>query len=201
MKFFQTVIIFLLFNQFCFAQTFKEEISAYREQYKKDFLEQERSPLKEDDIQYLRFFDADEAFRVIASFKETEKPAPFDMPTLNGKTKKFIRFGTLSFVIQNIECRLGIYQNVTLMENPEFKDHLFLPFTDESNGEESYINGRYLDFKTSNIDNGKLVIDFNKAYNPYCAFSDGYNCPKPPLENNLSVKINAGEKNFGKQTH
>jgi uncharacterized protein (DUF1684 family) len=201
MKFLKSIFFFLLTIQLSFAQSYQDEISAHREQYKKDFLEEERSPLKKEDIQYLRFFDADEKYRMTALFKETEKPVPFDMATMNGKTKKYIEYGTLSFTIQNQKCTLRIFQNVTLLENPEYKDHLFLPFNDLTNGDESYINGRYLDFKTGDIQNGKLILDFNKAYNPYCAFSDGYSCPKPPLENNLAIKINAGEKTFGRQTH
>jgi uncharacterized protein len=70
---------------------------------------------------------------------------------------------------------------------------------DKSNGEETYEGGRYLDLRFADLKNdGTLFIDFNKAYNPYCAFSGGYSCPIPPLENRIQVAIPAGEKKFRK---
>jgi uncharacterized protein (DUF1684 family) len=86
------------------------------------------------------------------------------------------------------------------MAVPEYKDHLFLPFTDLTSGEETYTAGRYIDLSFEDIIDNKVVIDFNKAYNPYCAYVSGkYNCPIPPRENTLSVAILAGEKNYGKE--
>jgi uncharacterized protein (DUF1684 family) len=80
---------------------------------------------------------------------------------------------------------------------PQYKDYLYLPFKDFTNGESTYGGGRYLDFKMSDIqENQTIIIDFNKAYNPYCAYSDGYSCPIPPSENHLQVFIEAGEKNI-----
>ncbi len=87
------------------------------------------------------------------------------------------------------------------MSDSVYKDHLFLPFTDLTSGEESYGGGRYIDLETTGIINNRLVIDFNKAYNPYCTYSDGYNCPIPPRENDLPVAIRAGEKAFAKPVH
>jgi uncharacterized protein len=84
-------------------------------------------------------------------------------------------------------CTFGIYETCS-----------FIPFIDEGSGQSSYEGGRYLDFKMSNIVDNKLIIDFNKAYNPYCAFTTGYNCPIPPSENTLPVVITAGEKMFAR---
>ncbi|MEI9910512.1 MAG: DUF1684 domain-containing protein [Bacteroidota bacterium] len=81
----------------------------------------------------------------------------------------------------------------------EYREQLFLPFTDLTTGEETYTAGRYIDLTFNDIIGDKVVIDFNKAYNPYCAYISGkYNCPIPPKENNLTVAILAGEKNYGK---
>ena len=83
------------------------------------------------------------------------------------------------------------------MTNAQYKDYLFLPFTDLTSGKETYASGRYLDLKTDEIKNGKVTLDFNKAYNPYCAYVSGvYNCPIPPKENTLGVEVKAGEKLF-----
>ncbi len=85
------------------------------------------------------------------------------------------------------------------MQDPKFKDELFIPFTDLTSGESSYGGGRYIDINVNDIVGGSFELDFNKAYNPYCAYVTGkYNCPIPPKENNLSVAIQAGEKIFGK---
>jgi len=85
------------------------------------------------------------------------------------------------------------------MTTKEYKDHLFIPFTDATSGEETYESGRYIDLEIKDITNENVLIDFNKAYNPYCAYVSGkYNCPIPPNENRLIVAIRAGEKSFGK---
>jgi peptide deformylase len=93
---------------------------------------------------------------------------------------------------------LNVYQSVALFQNPAYKNHLFLPFLDLTNGQESYSGGRYIDLSTDDIKGNNVEIDFNKAYNPYCAYSNGYRCPVPPVENNLETKIMAGEKAFHK---
>jgi len=85
------------------------------------------------------------------------------------------------------------------MTSTDYADYLFIPFTDNTSGNESYGGGRYLDYKISDIKNNKLLLDFNKAYNPYCAYTTGYNCPIPPAENDLKVAIKAGEKAFEKK--
>ncbi len=83
--------------------------------------------------------------------------------------------------------------------DPKYKDYLVLLFSDATTGKETYEAGRYIDFTTGDIKNNMLVIDFNKAYNPYCAYEKGkYNCPIPPIENKLSIAITAGEKIYDK---
>jgi uncharacterized protein len=100
-------------------------------------------------------------------------------------------------VLNGKPLQLNLYQSQSLMGNEEYKDYLFLPFTDETSGHGSYDGGRYIDITLGEIHDGKVVIDFNKAYNPYCAYVSGkYNCPIPPKENNLKVKIASGEKGF-----
>lgn len=94
---------------------------------------------------------------------------------------------------------MNLYQSQGLMGSNEYKNYLFLPFTDATTGVETYESGRYIDLLTTDIVNNTVTIDFNKAYNPYCAYvSDVYNCPIPPKENHLRVAIRAGEKMYGK---
>jgi uncharacterized protein (DUF1684 family) len=73
---------------------------------------------------------------------------------------------------------------------------LFVPFKDRTNYDATYGGGRYIDLSTKDIVNGRILLDFNKCYNPYCAFADGFNCPIPPDENSLPIEIAAGEKTF-----
>lgn len=116
-----------------------------------------------------------------------------DFPTSSGRVKSFQDVGVLMFDIQGIVCTLHVYQNMGLNQIPGYKDHLFLPFTDDTNGETTYGGGRYIDLLRSELEDGRFQLDFNTAYNPWCAYSDGYNCPVPPSENRLPVAIQAGE--------
>ena len=81
-----------------------------------------------------------------------------------------------------------------LLDDEEFVDYLFLPFTDLTNGEATYAGGRYIDLAIP--DGDTLIIDFNKSYNPYCAYNKKYSCPIVPKVNHLEIDINAGVKAF-----
>lgn len=180
------------------AQTYKDSILQLRQHYKEEFITEERSPLKAEDTAYLRFYAPDKKFCVVASFATTPDAKAFNMPTHSGKTKLFQQYGLATFSINGKKCTLQVFQNLTILNNPKYKNHLFIPFTDATTYEETYGGGRYIDLETTDIKDNKLVIDFNKCYNPYCAYADGYNCPIPPVENRLAVAVKAGEKLFGK---
>ena len=141
-----------------------------------------------------RFFKPDENYLVKATFLKLQDSTGFIMKTSGSKDKKFFRYGRVSFQLNGTDLSLVVYQNEQLMQDTAFENYLFLPFTDLTNGEESYGGGRYLDLEISKLKNNSILIDFNKAYNPYCAYASGYNCPVPPRENNLSIAIRAGEK-------
>jgi uncharacterized protein (DUF1684 family) len=152
-----------------------------------------------DDKQFLRFFPVNEKYKVTASFEKAIDSKWFNMETSGAIKKTFRVYGVLHFTINDTAVALNIYQSQNLMNVSEYKDHLFLPFTDLSSGEETYAAGRYIDLNITDIVNNKVEIDFNKAYNPYCAYVSGkYNCPIPPKENQLPVAITAGEKTFAK---
>ena len=161
---------------------------------------QKHEVVKNDDKKNLRFFEVDPAYRVTARFEMKDSSSWFLMPT-SGPMKKLYRvYGVVYFTINNTAAHLNIYQSQGLLESAEYKDYLFLPFTDASTGKETYQGGRYIDLKIEDIKGNQVVIDFNKAYNPYCAYISGrYNCPIPPKENNLSMPINAGEKAYAKE--
>jgi uncharacterized protein (DUF1684 family) len=188
------VIIFTLFVSNVNAQTYKDSIDEHRKHYKEDFIKEERSPLKGNDTSLLRFYAADKKYRVTADFTLTPDSPSFDMPTYSGKTKKFRQYGIAYFTIDKKKVSLRVFQNLKLLDDDKYKNHLFIPFTDATAYTETYAGGRYIDLETTDIKEGKLVIDFNKCYNPYCMYAEGYNCPIPPVENRLPIAIRAGEK-------
>ena len=171
---------------------FQKELNA---QYK----DASRSPLKESDrkeFEGLEFFKYDSTFVVEAIFTRTDNELPFKMKTTTDRLPEYVKYGVLQFSLNNDMFQLSIYQNQDkIKEDPNY-DSLFLPFTDETNGMESYGGGRYIDL--SRPKGNKLIIDFNSAYNPYCAYNDKYSCPIVPRENYLKTRIEAGVKTFGK---
>ena len=181
-------------------QSVKQEVNDFRSHHKAEFLKDQRSPFynKKKEMEHLRFYRPKKKYRVEGTFTRTENAKPFEMPTYSGKLKPFVQYGTITFTLRGKIHQLALYQNLRVIRMPGYKDYLFLPFKDHTNNNSTYGGGRYIDMKTTDIKDGKVVLDFNKCYNPWCAYSDGYNCPVPPVDNHLPVKIKAGEKNYKK---
>jgi len=196
MKHIILIISLFLLPSLTQAQSYKKTIKKHRKEYKKDFVKDERAPLGKKDLKKMAFFPANEKYLVQADFSLTPDAKPFKMATYSGITRDYISYGKIHFMIDGVEHELSIYKNLGYLSNPLYKDHLFLPFKDWTNDEESYGGGRYLDLKKSDIKNNQISIDFNKAYNPWCGYSDGYNCPVPPKENHLQFELKAGEKKY-----
>lgn len=198
---FLRLFLILIFTVQVGAQQVKKDSSfmAFQEKINAEFKDPEESPLPEEEREKfvaLDFFPFDPDFRVTAEFLRTPNEVPFAMPTTSEKKKMYVKYGELYFFLKGEEFKLNVYQSLELIKNEEYKDYLFLPFTDLTNGETTYAGGRYLDMK---IPSRKTVqLDFNKAYNPYCAYSGGYSCPIPPRENHLEVSVTAGVKNYEK---
>lgn len=202
---FYTLFLFFL-GMFCSwasrAQTtpFDAIIDEHRMEYKAHFLSDARSPLSAADTAFLDFFTADENWRLVTTFERTPEEKPFEMRTYSGQKREYVKYGQVHFTFNGEKQTLSVYQNLRLLQDSTYRDYLFLPFKDVTNGEETYGGGRYLDFKLGDIQaDNALVVDFNRCYNPWCAFSDGFNCPIPPIENHLEIAILAGEKNFKKE--
>lgn len=188
--------LFLIVSFSSLAQSFKEEIELHREEYKKAFLEEARSPLDPEGIKLLDFFEPNEKYKVKAKVKRIKKGKLVEIPTYSGKIKMFQTYAQLTFKINGSKHKLVVYKNTAFANNPLYKDYLFLPFKDKTSAHETYGGGRYLDFRMKDLVGKRMTLDFNKAYNPYCAYSDGYNCPIPPKDNHLTLAILAGEKNY-----
>lgn len=172
------------------------EIEEYWQGINAQYMDSSHSPLLEEDRRVfteLERFVPDPSYRVLARFKAREGDE-FGMPTTTDRRPVYKGIGKLRFELNGRKCELTVYQNRDLVKKPEYADHLFLPFTDLTNGESTYGGGRYIDLHGPL---GKEVsIDFNKAYNPYCAYGGRYSCPIVPAENHLDISVEAGVKAF-----
>ena len=173
-----------------------KSVLLFQEELNHEYKDPEKSPLPKEEIPAFNgheFFPVAARFVVEAKLVKTKNPETFKMKTSTDRLPEYVKYGEAHFMLQGKPQVLEIYQSVTLREKPEYKDHLFLPFTDATNGDESYGGGRYIDLT---IPKGKKIsIDFNKAYNPYCAYSKKYSCPVPPIANRLDLPVRAGVKN------
>ena len=174
-----------------------ESIDAYRAEINKKFADSNSSPLTREGLMHfegLDFFPADQDYFVKAHFIINPDPKPFEMETTTERRPVYVKYGEAHFSLDGQDFVLEIYQSEKAKQMQEFKEHLFLPFKDLTNGEESYGGGRFIDLK---IPEGKIImIDFNKAYNPYCAYNHKYSCPIPPKVNHLNIPIPAGVKAY-----
>lgn len=169
----------------------------FQKKMNQEFSDPKSSPLKKKDLasfKELDFFPIDTSFSVTAEFRRTPNEQPFFMPTTTERMSQEVLFGVVSFELHGERFELNVYQNLQLRETEEFENYLFLPFSDLTNGEETYGGGRYLDLSIPKGDS--IVINFNKAYNPYCAYNEIFSCPIVPKENNLDYAIKAGVKKF-----
>jgi uncharacterized protein (DUF1684 family) len=199
MRFLFVLFVGLLTTEAVAQTSFVDQLSRHRETYKKDLLAASGGPLTEEgDLAYVQFYAPDSTYRITASVERIPNAQPFEMPTYNGKTRPHVAYALLSFKINGKPQQLTLYRNLNAIRLPQFRDYLFLPFKDATSGTETYGGGRYLDLRVGDIQNGQVTLDFNKAYNPYCAFVEGYPCPIPPKNNVLAVPIKAGEKTFDK---
>jgi len=159
------------------CQNYTDSIAAFRKNYIKELLEDERAPIKKKDASKISFFPPDEGYRVWAEVRETPGSTPFMIPTRSGKNKPYRVYAILTFTINGERHSLHVYQGIDLIKNDKYKDYLFLPFNDGTNYNTTYGGGRYIDLSLKDITDHKVLVDFNKAYNPYCAYGEGFNCP------------------------
>lgn len=173
----------------------KEQQSFYIDTIEADRAEKDRffrsspySPI-EDRVSFsgLDYYPPDPALRFKLTLEEAEQVEELTIQTNTDDEQLYHRIGTVAFEVEGQAAQLAIYQS---------PDHegLFLPFRDATSGQETYGAGRYLE--PVELGGGKLLVDFNLAYNPFCAYSEHYSCPLPPLENWLNVPIRAGEKAY-----
>ena len=196
------IIILIFLTTATFSQSkaaFKDEVKVYQADQNEKFRTKNISPLEDKDrllFDRLKFYRPKYAYRVQAKFIRTTGSEPFEMPTTTNRKPIYEKFGELHFEIKGRKLQLAVYQSHDARRNPLFRTKLFLPFKDLTNSKKTYGGGRIIDIKIPKGD--FIAIDFNKSYNPYCAYSPEYSCPIVPYENHLDIAIKAGVKNYKK---
>ena len=170
---------------------YADRLAAARIAKDQQFREASDSPVpkeKRDALLPLPYFPVDPAFTVPAALKLSDDRPVFEMPTSTGALRKMQLVGTLEFTFGGERRSLGAF----VEDGTQQITNLFVPFADLTTGTDTYAAGRYLDIEPTTT--GYYMIDFNRAYNPYCAYNASYECPFPPPSNRLDVAIRAGEK-------
>jgi uncharacterized protein (DUF1684 family) len=173
-------------------QAWRVALDAYWAEVDSTYRDTLHSPLPKldrKDFEALERFPVDPAYRVLARFESFEGPV-FGMKTSTEREPKYRSVGTLHFMLAGVEEQLTVYKNIDLSRLDEYRNYLFVPFTDLTNAEATYGGGRYIDLEGPLGE--EVELDFNRAYNPYCAYGGAYSCPIPPLENHLELPVRAG---------
>ena len=170
------------------------ELRKFRGEKNRNFRQSPNSPLaaaQKTVFDSLNYYPGDFTLVTDATISRNTHPDTLLIQMSANRAEKYLRWGQTSFKIVNQPQKLGIYLKATGTDST-----LFIPFTDLTNGHESYGGGRYLDVPLPTPEAMTIQLDFNRAYNPYCAYNNEYSCPVPPAENRLQVAIPAGEKSF-----
>ncbi len=164
------------------------ELEQFRAEKDDFFAHHPQSPLtpqQKSNFHGLAYFDENPALQLEVTVEPFAKPEEIEIQTSTGDVRVYTRYGRFAFTVDGVEAELTIY---------ETEHGFFLPFVDSLAGKETYPAGRYLDLEP--LPGNRFLVDFNLAYNPYCAYNDAWSCPLTPFENRLKVPIRAGEKIF-----
>jgi len=181
------------------ALHYKKEIIRERADKDQFFGKSAESPLlpvQRMNFRGLNYFPPDIKYKLEARFIPLKTMKYFKIRTSSGRERGYITKGRLDFSYGNQKFTLMAYQEEDQVAR--HPDDLFVPFTDPTNGKQTYGGGRYMDINSPGQGERTVVVDFNLAFNPYCAYNHNYSCPIPPEENHLSIAIMAGEKKFPK---
>jgi uncharacterized protein (DUF1684 family) len=159
------------------------------------FKSDDNSPIPQKDkfgFQGLSYYPINPDMRFSVRLNRYSAPQRVRLGTNTGEIRTGLRYGYFEFRVGDQNCRLQVYRLEDIPESGG--SNLFIPFRDATTGHESYPAGRYIDLAENT--SGIYVLDFNRAYNPYCAYNNKYSCPLPPAENTLLIPIRAGEKKY-----
>jgi hypothetical protein len=199
-----TTLFLLLLISSCNSQGKRPLIgdTEYQQKLNASYKDASKSPLKSKDLKNFKgldFFKVDSTFIITAKLTKTTNAPTFEMATTTDRKALYKEYGMLNFTLKGKDFELTIYQSQDDVRDEKYKDYLFLPFTDDTSGEDSYGGGRYMDVMTTDENtDGTITLNFNNTYNPYCAYNERYSCPLTPRKNHLDIEIRAGIKVFEK---
>jgi uncharacterized protein (DUF1684 family) len=192
------VTLFICSNVLAQDALILEEIKQHREGQYAKFTIPEMSPITEKQIKEfkgLNYYAPDLKYRVNATFIKYDKPSLIKMKTtVVSRQASYANYGEVQFELDGNHYTLVVFQDESTKNNIGYEDLLFIPFTDKTNGHETYDIGRYLDIRIPNTTS--VILDFNKCYNPYCSYASGFACEIPPASNALPIAIPVGEKKY-----
>lgn len=191
---FSFFLFFVITNSFGQTET---EVIEFQNKLNKQYAHKGKSPLIKKDFykfKELPFYKWNAKYAIVATLEMTPKAPLFLINTTTDRKPLYQQYAIAHFIIDGKKKKISIYQSQQSKFSLQYKDYLFLPFKDTTNGKETYEGGRFIDVFISDIKDNKIVIDFNKSYNPYCAYNHDYSCPIPPTENHLNFDVNAGVK-------
>ena len=174
-----------------------QSILDFQEELNAEFSDPETSPLSIEALRTfdgLPFFNPDTTYQVWARLERSPQALVFDMPTTTDRLARERRYGVLTFNLNGADFQLEVYQSPDLIMQEGMEDYLFLPFADRTNGETTYDSGRYMDLRIPAGDS--ILLDFNRAYNPYCAYNVKYSCPIVPEVNRIETEVQAGVRYY-----
>jgi uncharacterized protein (DUF1684 family) len=165
-----------------------DALANFRKEKDELFSQDPDSPLtfeQKREFKGLKYFPPNPKLRLDVAVREFPSKDSVSIQTTTGSIQHYRRYGKITVEAEGQTAELTVYRD---------EHSFFLPFVDSLSGKETYPAGRYLEPKP--IGSGRLLVDFNYAYNPYCAYNDGWSCPLTPLENHIQIPIRAGEKIF-----
>lgn len=192
-----SILFIILVYSFSGSETkeqYVERINKEREDKDRFMRTSKSSPFKEHNVRYegLKYFDPNPDYSITAKFTPIASRDALILPTSDNKSMRYRKYGYADFEMHGQQNRLLILE---LADGSENDGHIFIPFGDATSADQTYGAGRYLDIKHKN-DEVVVKLDFNQSYNPYCAYSEKFSCPLPPVENLLIIPIQAGEKTY-----
>lgn len=185
------------------VDAWRSELETRRSEKDDFFASHPQSPIppeERDGFDGLAYFEPDPTYRVTATVSLEEDPDadPVLMETTTGREVRYLRMARFAFDLERADEELadGRFELAGYRQEGAGGETFFLPFRDKTTGQQTYRNGRYMEVESeeSLADGDTIVLDFNLAYTPFCAYSDTYDCPLPPEENWLDVTIPAGER-------
>ncbi|WP_439880279.1 DUF1684 domain-containing protein [Pontibacter sp. MBLB2868] len=190
------VLLYFFKDAFFNEENYLKPLQKEREDKDLSFRGQANSPFVDEDrrsFKNLLYYEPNVEYQVQAQVEQLANQDTLLMTLTSGSYEPYLRYGIATFELDGQPQRLTLYKKLS----GEKKEQLFVPFTDKTNGFETYGGGRYLDVPYEEGDQ-TVTLDFNRAYNPYCAYNAEYACPVPPKDNRLDIAIPAGEKTYDK---